>query len=96
MSAEIIQAIVNNQRKINTMKNIFKILVISLIVGFFTALSLTSMAQPSAPPPPASHGQSGNQAGGPAPVGSGLIILLGMGAAYGTKKLFNARKRLEE
>jgi hypothetical protein len=31
-----------------------------------------------------------------APVGSGLVILLSMGAAYGTKKLFDARKKLVE
>ncbi len=34
--------------------------------------------------------------GGTAPIGSGLIILISMGAAYGAKKVYNARKRLEE
>ncbi len=42
------------------------------------------------PPPPsgAGHGASGNQTGGNAPIGGGLFILLGLGAAYGGKKLY--------
>jgi hypothetical protein len=44
-----------------------------------------------APPPPptgAGHGATGNQNGGSAPIGGGLFILLGLGAAYGGKKLY--------
>lgn len=79
------------------MKNIFKILAISFTIGLVAGISAISMAQPSAPPPPSGHGQNGNQApGGPAPIGSGLAILVTMGAAYGAKKVFDARKRLEE
>jgi hypothetical protein len=78
------------------MKNKFRILAISLTVGLLIGISAISIAQP--PNPPGGHGSEGNQApaGGLAPIGSGLVILLGMGAAYGTKKLFNARKKLEE
>lgn len=42
--------------------------------------------------PPANHGATGNQSGGGAPIGGGLLILLGLGAAYGGKKLYNHRK----
>jgi hypothetical protein len=47
-------------------------------------------AQDSPPPPPAG-GQSGdgNVPGGGAPIGSGLTIMLILGAAYGSKKLLN-------
>jgi hypothetical protein len=84
-------------RKINNMKNIFKVLAISLTIGLIAGISAISMAQPSAPPPPSGHGANGNQTpGGAAPIGSGLAILISMGAAYGAKKAFNARKRLEE
>jgi hypothetical protein len=78
------------------MKNIFKILVISLTIGLITGMSSISSAQP--PDPPAGHGSEGNQSpgGGMAPVGSGLVILLSMGVAYGARKVFDARKRLEE
>ena len=53
----------------------------------------------SVPPPPSSHGATGNQEanGGGAPIGGGLFILLGLGAAYGGKKLYDNRKEaLEE
>ncbi len=51
------------------------------------------------PPPPPSgvgHGASGNQNGGSAPIGGGLFILLGLGAAYGGKKLYNLFDEKEE
>lgn len=78
------------------MKNEFRILAISLTLGLFIGMSAISLAQP--PNPPGDHGSTGNQApgGGMAPIGSGLIVLLGMGVAYGAKKVFNARKKLEE
>jgi len=78
------------------MKNRFKILAISLTFGLLIGLSAISIAQP--PDPPGGHGSGGNQSpgGGLAPIGSGLIVLLGMGAAYGAKKIFDARKKLEE
>ena len=78
------------------MKNRFRILAISLFIGLFFGLTAISIAQP--PDPPGGHGQGGNQlpGGGMAPIGSGLVILLSMGAAYGAKKVYNARKRIEE
>ena len=49
-------------------------------------------------PPPNSHGQTTDQAaGGGAPIGGGLFILLGLGAAYGGKKWYDHKKTaLEE
>jgi hypothetical protein len=78
------------------MKNTFKILAVSLTLGLMIGISAMSIAQP--PNPPGSHGSTGNQSpsGGMAPIGSGIIMLLSMGAAYGAKKVFNARKKLEE
>jgi hypothetical protein len=75
------------------MKNKFKILAIGLTLGFIFGLSNVSIPQP---PPPIDHGDEGNVGGGPAPVGSGLFILLGMGAVYGSKKLYKGWKNLEE
>lgn len=76
------------------MKNRFKILALGLTLGFIIGFSTLGITQP---PPPPGHGSGGNQSpGGMAPIGSGLILLLGMGAAYGAKKVFDARKRLEE
>jgi hypothetical protein len=47
--------------------------------------------------PPDNHGAIGNQSGGGAPIGGGLFILMGLGVAYGGKKLYDHRKTsLEE
>lgn len=43
---------------------------------------------------PASSGNT--PVGGGAPIGGGLFILLGLGAAYGGKKIWDYRKKLEE
>lgn len=49
-------------------------------------------AQDPPPPPPGSHGQTNNQpGGGAAPIGSGIAILLALGAGYGVKKVYDAR-----
>ncbi len=55
----------------------------------FSLLALNGFTQPPPPPSGAGHGASGNQTGGNAPIGSGLVVLLGLGAAYGGKKIFN-------
>ncbi len=72
------------------MKSIKKISVSILIVLGLT-LSFNSFAQ-APPPPPPDHGSTGNQNGGNAPIGSGILILLGLGAAYGGKKLYDSNK----
>lgn len=72
-----------------------KMLKAVLLIGLFLFLLISSarlMAQGSPPPPPADgHGATGNQppTGGDAPIGSGLTILLLMGAAYAGKKMYN-------
>jgi hypothetical protein len=78
------------------MKNRFKIIALAMTLGLILGLANVTIPQP--PPPPAGHGNSGNAVpgGGMAPVGSGLILLLGMGAAYGSRKLFKAWKNLED
>ena len=72
------------------MKRAYKYLMFSLITLCFMAFVQVSLADP--PPPPASHGASGNQDPVGAPIDGGLGILLAMGAAYGGKKLYKARK----
>lgn len=72
------------------MKTIHKVLLTTLI---FLATS-TLFADP--PPPPAEHGLSENQFGGGATIGSGLFILLGLGAAFGSKKIYDMKKKEPE
>ena len=76
------------------MKAIIKILFLTL----FTLNSILLFAQGAPPPPPDGHGSTTNQdpGGGGAPIGSGLGILLALGAAYGGKKVWDFRKKLEE
>ncbi len=42
----------------------------------------------SVPPPPPDHGQTGNQAGGSAPLGPALPFILLLFGAYGAKKVY--------
>ncbi|NTV82901.1 MAG: hypothetical protein HGA23_01195 [Bacteroidales bacterium] len=71
-----------------------------IITGLFVVVPVimaTASAPPPPPPPPGGGGSDPNPiGGGPAPVGSGLVMLISMGAAYGAKKVFDARKKLEE
>ncbi|GAB6278872.1 MAG: hypothetical protein STSR0006_08710 [Lentimicrobium sp.] len=49
------------------------------------------------PPPPANHGQTTDQqSGGSAPLGSGIALLLAMGAAYGARKVYTFSKNKRE
>ena len=75
-----------------------KTLKISLLIVVFGLFAVAGYTQPP-PPPGGSSGSSngqGNKIGGSGPVGSGLFILLGLGAAYGGKKIYNLRKSKEE
>ena len=76
------------------MKKIKNISRYLLIPGLVMALSLSLTAQGPPPPPENGHGSFGNQPanGGNAPIGSGIAILLSMGAAWGGKKVYQAFK----
>ena len=64
--------------------------IITVVVLTFAALPLLADAPP---PPPPGHGTTGNVPGGGAPIGGGLFILLGLGAAYGGKKIYDYNKK---
>lgn len=74
------------------MKNIkTKIIsIVFLILSFY----MNTNAQP--PDPPEDPQSGGEVVGGGAPIGSGLAILLTLGAAYGGKKVWDFRRKLEE
>lgn len=62
-----------------------------IILCFIGFAQVTLADNPAPPPPTGGHGMNGNQAPG-APIDGGLGILLAMGAAYGGKKIYQARK----
>jgi len=61
-------------------RSLFAILVV-------LSLSLSAIAQP----PPPDYDEDGDQQ--PAPICSGMVILLAMGTAYAAKKVYKARKK---
>lgn len=74
-------------------KHIKKVIVIGAIALF----PVFTFAQPQ--PPNGSGGAPGGSntpVGGSAPIGGGIALLISLGAAYGAKKVFNARKKLME
>jgi hypothetical protein len=65
--------------------------VMLMIAGLMFTAEVTAQGPP--PPPPDGHGATSNQppTGGNAPIGSGLAILLAMGAAYAGKKAYEVK-----
>jgi len=76
------------------MKKVISILTVLVISLFLTINANAQILGPSNPP---GDPQPGDQPiGGGAPVGGGLFILLGMGAAYGGRKLYKLRQEDNE
>jgi len=75
-----------------------KAIRIVLLTVFFITLTVTLnsvLAQPMPGDDP-SGGGINPPVGGYAPIGSGLVILLALAAGYGSKIVYNARKKLLE
>ncbi len=65
-----------------------------ILAGIVAALSFSSVsfAQPPAPPASGGAGPSSTPMGGSAPIGSGIALLLALGAGYGSRKVYQFRK----
>ena len=63
----------------------------TLLIVLFSLFVAVGFSQPPQPPD-GSTNNSNNQLNGNAPVGSGLFILLGLGAAYGGRKIWKMRE----
>jgi hypothetical protein len=77
------------------MKKAIKIVLLTVFFITLTVALNSLMAQPMPGGDPSGSGTNA-PVGGYAPIGSGLIILLALGAGYGSKKVYNARKKLVE
>lgn len=77
------------------MKKAIKIVLLTVFFITFTVAVNSVIGQPMPGGDPS--GDGGNPpVGGYAPIGSGLIILMALGAGYGSKKVYDARKKLVE
>ena len=71
-----------------------KIIRTFIVISFLTALPLFSIGQVLGPNDPGTGPQPGDTpVGGDAPIGGGLFILLGLGAAYGGKRVYEFNKK---
>lgn len=71
------------------MKRNFRIV---LIAAFLVTAPLLMMAQQPPHPNGGVNGPGAGPVGGGAPIGSGVVLLVAMGAAYGASKLYQMRK----
>ena len=72
----------------NVIYNLLKAFTMLLLV--FSTYTLAASDPP--PPPGGGSNTQGNKLGGKAPIGSGLLILMGLGAAYGGRKIYKKPK----
>lgn len=75
-----------------------KVIVFSItLLMFICAPLLMNNVFADLPPDPGSGGpgEGDKPVGGGSPIGGGLIIMAAMAAGYGSKKLYDARKRLQ-
>ncbi len=67
------------------------ILTAMLLAGTAVFSGINAQDPPPPPPPGGGHGSGSNQTGGSAPLGSGIALLLTLGAGYGAKKMYRMR-----
>jgi hypothetical protein len=81
--------------KIGIMRKLIKYLI---ILAFLVMPFFSNQAMAGDPPPPPDPGSEGDTdpSGGGASIGGGLLVLLSLSAGYGLKKLYNARRKLDE
>jgi len=77
------------------MKKAIRIVLLTVFFITFTVALNSLIGQPMPGGDP-SGGGTNPPVGGDAPVGSGLIMLIAMAAGYGTRKIYNARKKILE
>jgi len=70
-----------------------KLVLKLLMVSGFVLMVSGLMAQTNPPLPPQHGSEIDQPSGGGAPVGGGTLILLGLGALYAGKKVYNAKKQ---
>jgi len=65
-------------------------------IAFMLFATVALMAQPNPGQNAGGGSVGGAPIGGSAPIGGGIALLISMAAMYGSKKVFDARKKLME
>jgi len=63
-----------------------------IFIILFQIIATVSFAQQTSPGDPGGDPSGDDPIGGGAPIGGGTIILMGLAAAYGAKKLYHLNK----
>jgi len=80
-------------------KNIFSQIKRLFLVAVFSLMMVVAFGQNPPPPPGGGSGSGnneGNQLGGNAHIGGGVLILLALGLAYGGKRMYDLKKAKKE
>jgi hypothetical protein len=75
------------------MKKIIRNIIVSSFL-ICSPLFMNNIFADQPPNPGGGPGSGDEPVGGGAPIGSGLFVMLSLAATYGSKKVFDARKRL--
>jgi hypothetical protein len=78
------------QKKYQDMKKVIQILAIALVILIPVILA----AQPMPYDQTIGGGNGGAPVGGGAPIGGGLLIMLSLAIGYGTRKIYEIRKKV--
>jgi len=73
-----------------------KKIIAQLSLSTVLLLSSTALLAQGPPPPPEDPNAGGGPVGGSTPIGSGIAVLLTLGAAYGTRKVYQYWKNQKE
>lgn len=73
-----------------------KKLQLTIALLFFSAIALYAQAPPPPPGDASNGGTNGPVGGNGAPIGTGIILMTSLFAAYGAKKAWDSREKLEE
>jgi len=72
-----------------------KKLIYIIVMIIISNIPQSSFSQTKIPDPPFQHGSTHDEPnGGGAPIGGGVLILLGLGVAYGGKKYYDFRQKI--
>jgi hypothetical protein len=77
------------------MKKRIGIFHLLLVLVLFISINAAGIAQTPPPPPPGGgHGAAGNKDPA-APIGEGMLLLIGLAGMYGSKKVYDYRNEVK-